>query len=255
MNDPHVQSLEYQIVPDATLVYDNPPRVERETEEFYIQLADGVLTVTMKAHYATEDEARAAVRPFIRAWEIDGALKHGRPEFRFDFQRANVIDRAPPAPQTGPHLTINTGSVVVLGESVILRRSSREYHGPPDGFTISPDVETLWDRYEGYLAGREPLPGMAYFCLTVIEAVYKGRKKAAPALNIDDEVLNKLGELTSTRGDAATARKHKGPLMPLAASESEWIREVVKALIRRFGMFAAGTTIAAPLRMGDLPKL
>ena len=41
---------------------------------------------------------------------------------------------------------------------------------PPHGFALSPGVEVMWNRYRGHPAGRAPLPSMAFFCLTVIEA-------------------------------------------------------------------------------------
>lgn len=38
-----------------------------------------------------------------------------------------------------------------------------KYPDPPKLFILTPDVETLWHRYEGYLQGKEPLSSMAYF--------------------------------------------------------------------------------------------
>ena len=95
MNDPHVESLEYKLETDDTLRFDNPDPLEGDAGRFTYRLADSVLTVTMKDHYATEEEARAAVYRFVRAWELDYALEHGRRALWFTFTRSSIIDRKP----------------------------------------------------------------------------------------------------------------------------------------------------------------
>ena len=72
---------------------------------------------------------------------------------------------------------------------------------------VSPDVETLWRRYEGYLEGKEPISSMANFCLTLVKQRGSGRKGAAKLLGIAFDVLRKLDELAATKGDEKTARK------------------------------------------------
>jgi len=59
------------------------------------------------------------------------------------------------------------------------------------------------------VAGDEPLPSMAYFCLTVLEYQAKNREAAAKQYAIDLKVLKKLGGLTA-KGDPMTARKVTG---------------------------------------------
>jgi hypothetical protein len=104
------------------------------------------------------------------------------------------------------------------------------------------DVNALWQRYVRYEQTREPLLSMAYFCLTYFEDAAgtgaKGsqrRKMAAEALGVEEGVLRKLAELTSTLGDADSARKKnpqskgRGPTV----EEKEWIETTVKLLIRK----------------------
>ena len=89
-----------------------------------------------------------------------------------------------------------------------LQVTRREYPTPPDHFQVSPDVETLWRRYEGYVQGREPLPGMAYGCQSFIEKMLaRGRDDAAQKYHIEREVLRKLGDLHSHRGNLTSRRK------------------------------------------------
>ena len=69
---------------------------------------------------------------------------------------------------------------------------------------ITPDVQTMYDRYMGYRQGREPLTTMAYFCLTILERSTKknhSREVAAETYGIKLEVLNKIGHLSSEKGE------------------------------------------------------
>ena len=122
------------------------------------------------------------------------------------------------------------------------------------------DVETLWQRYNNYLDGKEPLPAMAYFCLTLIENKAGGKKKresAAKLFLIDEEILSTLGNLTTNRGDPKTARKvpEKGKnMIALSNNEEKWIKAAVKILIRRMGELA-NIQSAQPITMSDLPKI
>jgi hypothetical protein len=97
---------------------------------------------------------------------------------------------------------------------------------------------------------------MAYFCLTVIEAKAGSRKQAAKLYRISKEVLSKLGELTSDRGDAQTARKIKqsSTLTPLSSAESSWINAAVKTIIRRVGEIDLDPKLPE-ITMNDLPTL
>jgi hypothetical protein len=147
-----------------------------------------------------------------------------------------------------------TARITLTGNAVTLSVTRRTYPAPPTGFVASPDVSTLWNRYEGHVLGREPLPGMGYFCLSVVEWRYGGRKGAAEDLKIDFPILKKLGELTSRRGDEATARKQEGPLQPLTGAEEEWIRVALMALIRQLGMKEGGAPLS-PVKMAKLPTL
>ena len=145
--------------------------------------------------------------------------------------------------------------------SAILHATRRKYPDPPTVFTVTPDVETLWGRYEKYLDEKEYLPSMAYACLTFVEnkAYKKGkkgkRKAAAKLFLIDEPILNKLGEL-SAKGDTKTVRKftEEGDLIPLSVKEIKWIEAAIKILIRRTGELA-NIQSAQLITMADLPKI
>jgi hypothetical protein len=213
----------------------------------------------MKAHYATKEEAREHVEAFLRAWEIDCALQaHGFPQIHFEFEKAEVIDRDPPPPGTPQAIRavgIATGFAVGIAAVSHCGRSS--YPPPPERFKLTPDVEVMWQRYLGYRAGKEPLGSLAYFCLTVFEGrqTRKGKRdRVSCQLNIEKNILDKLGELSTERG-GETARKHGGLRKPYTQAEEIWIEAAIRLLIKRLGEYEADPDAALiKISVGDLPK-
>jgi hypothetical protein len=256
MRDPHVESLLYKLQMAQNVTYDNPSPLEIDYEEFSGCLENGVLTCQMKVHYPSIEAARRVVDPYLRTWEIYTSLNLGRGEMRFVYEDGKMIDRNPP-PLGSPQViqVEGIGSATAFGNATI-HVTRKQYPKPPKTFRTTPDFQTLWQRYEMYLDGKEPLLSMAYFCLTVIEAKAGGRPRAPAIFAIEEEVLRKLGELTSVRGDSLTARKapRNTTIIPLADKERAWIEAVIKQLIRRVGESASGHT-PFKLKMTDLPSL
>jgi len=255
MRDPHVKSIRYRLDTGKSVSYENPQPVEIETQQFSIRLDNGILTCGFKEHYPSIEKARSAVEGFLRAWEIDVALSRGRGEFNFIYENAEVIDRNPPPSKS---IQIEVGELIIAHGvvSAELHVTRNKYPEPPKLFTLTPDVETLWHRYEGYLQGKEPLLSMAYFCLTFIETISGGRKPVAIRYNVEFDVLNELGKLTSSRGEGKTARKIKrgSGFSPLSPQEITWIETAIKALIRRVGECSPGVLLPK-LKMSDLPTM
>ena len=99
----------------------------------------------------------------------------------------------------------------------------------------------MYDRFLGYRSGREPLPGLAYFCLTMLEKSAgirrernrdTRRQKVADKYGIDQAVLNKIGQLSSEKG-GSEARKASGIGRELTPSEACFLKKAVPVLIRR----------------------
>ena len=263
MRDPHVKSLRYKLKTHATTIYKNPPAVKVVRAEFECLLNDGVLTCHMREHYPAVGEARRVVEDFLHSWEIKTELEMGRGEMQFKFEDSQVIDRDPPPPGS-PKIVRVSGTVNITSNvSGILHIKRRKYPDPPTVFTVTPDVETLWQRYNNFLDGKEPLPSMANFCLTLIESKANGkvkkrkRKFAANLFLIDEPILNMLGNLTANRGDPMTARKvpeNGRSMTALSEKEKKWIEAVVKILIQRTGELA-NIQSAQRITMKDLPKI
>jgi hypothetical protein len=263
MNDPHVESLTYNIIAGEGIEFDNPEPLEHKWNSFFFKLENGIMTVTPKDHFSTKEEARAAVEPYLDAWEFEHALRNGRRNVTFKYTDAKIIDLKPPAP--GDTLFVYTGNIVLVSEvhaDVIALWN--KYPDPPTVFTsVPPDAESLWNRFERYLNNREPLHGMAYFFVTVLEAASaerpprqsKKRLEASKKYRIEYEVIDTLGESSSTRGDTNTGRKFGST--PLRAIEEVWMEAVVRAIIRRVAERRL-TSDAASLpwiKMQDLPPL
>ena len=258
MRDPHVQTLRYQVqTADGVRFGDSPP-VEWETPEFRARLEGGSLTVGLLRHYASEGVAQQAVEPYLRAWEITAGLDTGQPAFALLFRRATIIDRGPSA-GTGVRLRA-TGRAAVAATAPLVRTLSA-YPRPPSEFAASPDVESMWGRWAGYMNDREPLASMASMCLTLLEASAGGtpherRTSAAAKYGVAREVLNRLAELTADAGDAQTGREapvtHPRSHTP---AEAGWIEAVVQRLIRRTGEVAYDPGRPWPqITMADLPQ-
>jgi hypothetical protein len=97
MNDPHVETLTYDLVlrePQAR--FNSPPPVIAPFPDFVVSLEDERATVRMTAHCPEVSDARTIVDPTLDSWEASAAL-HGR-RIAFVFTSARIADRDPSAP-------------------------------------------------------------------------------------------------------------------------------------------------------------
>lgn len=248
----HVAKLYYSLVKHETVSYENPAPIDFETDTARFFLAEGRLTCEMKIHTSSGTEARAVVEPAIRSWEVASDLKGNRGAFRLKYDRPEIVDRCPLEPGEGRAYITGAGAVSIMGAAIV-HVTSNAYPDPPGAFRLNADAESMWLRYKGYLEGREPLLSMAYFCETVLETVAGGRNEAAKAFAVDVEVLRKVGELTSTRGDYTIARKACSNL-PLSGHEAAWLEAAVKEIIIRVGDCRDCERLLT-ITLADLPPL
>ena len=173
MNDPHVVALIYQIEHGQAVDYREAKPIDHEEPDFCVKIAKEKVRFEFKKHHATAKAAQKAIEEYICAWEIDAGLRQGGPNyFTLKFAHAQIEDRNPTIEDRNPTPGVKDISVTVrAGTPTVTVRVTvdKEYPPPPSGLTITPDVRTLYDRYMGCRQGKEPLPSMAYFCLTVIE--------------------------------------------------------------------------------------
>ena len=200
--------------------------------------------------------------PYLDAWEAEIDLCEKPGTIRFRFETAHVIDRDN-LPQ-GSQITLHPrgARVTIAGGQPHVTVSRHSYPQPPDpeAFRITDDVAIALPRWRNYRDGKESFLAMAYFVLTVLEnpaitrekaaaspnkpARRRHREKAAQVFAVDYEILDKLGELSSTAGDAATARKFENKqFRDLSESEEAWIEEAVRKLIHRLGERKPGVAL------------
>jgi hypothetical protein len=256
MRDPHVKSLFYRLETDKNTTYSNPPPITYEAEDFSVELKNKRLKVTLKRHFPTVEEARYEIEKFLRAWELDVALKRGPGEFQLKYENSEVIDRNSSQKGHSNTVAVSAHAKVTATIKAEIGVARGRYPEPPKYFRASPDVETLWQRFHGYQNGNEPLLSMAYFCLTVVERLGGGRRQSATLLRISIDVLNKLGKITSTRGDGFTARKaaRNTPLTPVSDAERAWVESAIKIIIRRVAEIEQHDSLPI-IDLGDLPTL
>jgi len=253
MNDPHVERLHYKLRSESTLSFESPPPINRETPAFRIHLEEGKLTVHMFEHYADEEGAQQRVGPYLCAWEIDANLRLGRRTVWFEFERSELIDRNPPPPAGPQTITPKALSVHWRVMPPTIHVGYRSYPPPPSRFLASPDVQTMWFRYNMWVDGREPLLSMAYACLTLLEgstgATTGSRAAVCTMYSIDPAVRKTLGDMVSERGGPDEARKlgRSATKTPLTRKERQWVDDVIKALIRRKAEYDADPTSPLPL--------
>ena len=177
MNDPHVVALLYQIKHGRSVDYGEAEPIDHEETGFRVKIVNAQVRFEFKEHYATEDAARKAIEDYIRVWEFDAGLREGPNHFKLRFDRAQIEDRKP-TPVT-PGVTVTSVSITTGVPTVsVMLTVSKPYPSPPSsGLKLIPDVQTMYDRYIGYLQGKEPLMSMAYFCLTILELSTKKKKR------------------------------------------------------------------------------
>lgn len=224
-------------------------------DQFHGQLDQGKLELAMDDHFPSVDEARKPVEAFLKAWEVRAHL--GGHKIGFTFHDSVIIDRNPDPSQA----RIINGSAVFhcttsMGGTLVVHPVA--YPEPPTWKNCSNMVCRMYDRFAAYQEQRESIYSAGYYCLTELlenaagTVERGGRIKVASKFNIDIEVLKKLGELTSTRGDPLSARK--AGTVPATPTETVWLREAIPRIIRHVAGVEAGD-VGAALTMAELPIL
>ena len=260
MNDPHVVALIYHVVHDQSVDYKSASCLCYSTEQFRICVADGTARFELKEHFATKVAAREVVDPYIRKWEFETGLRKRPDQFRLHFGHAEIIDLNPPPPPPGTIPVSATFSSPPGTMSVALATVVSNYPAPPSECAIDPDdpdVATMYHRYERYRLRRELLPSMAFFCLTMFESRYQGRRNAAKTCRVDVAILHTIGKLTEEKG-GTEARKAKGAErdLDLTRQEKQFLEQAIEKIIFRVAQVAADENQCLPkITLSDLPSL
>ena len=257
MNDPHVVALIYRVEHSKSVDYREAKPLRVEESAFRVKVRGNRARVELKDHYATEADARAAIAAYIQCWTFAACLNRGPNAFRLCFERSEIEDRNPTPGVADVRWSLRTGSPTV---SIVPSVFATDYPAPVEGIDAAdPNVQSMYCRYLRYQRGEEPLPGMAYFCLTVLEHTMgkaKGRRKAASKMySIDKSVLDTVARLSTERG-GRDARKALAASHELAPDERTFLICAIRQIIFRAAERAFAPHKQLPLiRLGDLPKI
>ena len=235
-----VKNLTYRVVKPDKYVSDE--LVEHTDAVACFALTDGLLHVSLNVAADSGSSARSCVEPTVRSWEFEAEVRSGFPVIEFDFVQ-DIDEATPTSLASAEELADGTGLVIL----------SRYPPGPT--IAVTPEMESIWKRYvRARLDFGEPLQSAVYYALTVIEAQFGSRSKASSALKLDPQILRKMGELSSTRGDPETARKARAADVPLRIVDRQWLDAAVRHAVLQLGHLAARLS-PRPVVMADLPDL
>ena len=255
MNDPHVVALVYTIKNRRAIHYRGEELLDDAEKDFSVHVKDEQVRFTMKAHYATAEEARAAVREYIERWEFDVALEKGPGKFSLKFVKPEIEDRNPPP---GVIEFVGGEGTGEANPHIIRRR----YPPPPcPDFTITPAVESMYKRWLDYDRDKKELGSRAYFYLTVIQKEanrdrkQSAIKQAARKYGIDSKVLSKIGCLCNNKG-GSQARKGKGVEEEFTPQEKRFLEKAMMVIIRRAAEVTHDPNKSRDtIKLSDLPAL
>ena len=109
---------------------------------------------------------------------------------------------------------------------------------------------------------------MAYLCLTVLEnsakppspqakrPTYKKRQATAAKYQIEEDVLNEIGHLSTTKGGHIEGRKEEALTDDLTHGERRFLEHAIREMIRRMAEKAHDPKKNLPqISLSDLPKI
>ena len=253
MNDPHVDALIYRIQHGDHVDYKNAGTRTASYVNFDVEISSKSARITMKSHYATWEEARLAVEPTLRAWELDQALEYGPRTIEFIYERSEIVDRAPvpghyslmaeplhfKVESGTPKLTVNFGAFPV----------------PAQNLARNEIVDHMFERYCLYKQGGTLLADAVNFCLTSLATPCGGAKKIPEHYRVHEKVVSKIGDLAANKG-GREARKGKGVVAAYSDVERQWLEAAMIVLIRRAAEVAFNPQcVPCVISMKDLPRL
>lgn len=258
MNDPHVHALLYRIEHDNSVDYSKASPIEHEVEppNVNVKVEDRCVRIELKDHYATEDEARTAVEPFLRYWQIEVALR-GRPgQFDLEYLKGEIIDRSPTQGVVIPSALIR--HMWDLPQPSVTHTTPKSYPPPPPGLTRNPDdpdVSAMYEHFKRYSENRERLIDMAYFCFTMVTPwLCETKEAAASQYGISGRLLKKIKGLVGRKG--ARKMTKQGSTPDLNENESQFLEAAIRKLILRVAEVTHNPDERRPkITLSDLPAL
>lgn len=134
MGNRRVESLTYRLETDDTVSFDANP-VEHETNAFSLRLEEDELTVDLREHFSSVEEAHKQVDPFLEAWEVKYGTQFRQREIRFSYEDAEVVHE-----DTGDNKIVQEALRIRAEASanIVAHIERSEYPDPPTNFAFRP---------------------------------------------------------------------------------------------------------------------
>ena len=215
-----------------------------------MEVKDRKARFELNNEYATVEDARQVVEPFIQNWEFASSLSRDPDCFQLEFEGAEIGDLRP-----NPGVAHGQGVRATFKISIPPAKGTAyapTYPPPPSEIDSSHgDVQVLLRRYERYKAGKEPPTSFAYYCYTEIVQVNGEQTTAASRYNVSRKLLKRISNLSSRKG-GIEARKADVREPPLTHEECLFLERAVVRLIRRLAEFHANPQELSEITIGDI---
>jgi len=256
MND-LIVALIYGIGHEQNFDYSNAEKaVDNSHPDFCVSVEAGEVRFQLKTPME-EAAARKVVNGYIGRWEFFAGLKLGPGAFGLRFKSAEFCNDES---QPKVHNRTTFESAYIHDNAQTTLHASEHPPFPSEeqlrANISDPVVQSMYQRYINFRRGREPLAGMANFCLTVIQRMackrheerqagvqengnLQARKLAAREFDIEFERLEEVGKLCSKKG-GQEARKAAGAGEEFTAEEREFLETAVIEMIEKAAAAAPG---------------
>lgn len=246
---PHVAWLRYVVASTPSYRLGDNATYEGELDGFRASVCHNLAEFRPTKHFRSEAEARSALEPQLRAWELNAAMVHVPGVIEFTFRHSKIRERP-----LGPGELEGVVAMTFAG-NLTAHVTIENVPPPPIGFAVDPMVRALASFY--LLARKTPdvILHMAYAMTTCLEHHLGSLTDAAKVLRVSRPIFEKLNSLSSSRGEGAQVRKFipRATPQPLTAGEREWVEQMIRLIVERAGASAAGAADLPEINFGTHP--
>lgn len=185
-------------------------------------------------------EARHHLEPQLDAWRQWTALLGNGDLLGFRYQRA---EREPWPPGSGEvRVEVDVATTISICGSAPYIERTVDFPELPPPFRVYGGVELGVELLSAIAGSPRHTLHSAFQYLTFLEVEHENRRGIARQLNVQMDVLNDIGRLTSEGGDRSEARKFERRVrdrIDLNDARRQWLERVLRELVKRQGQFAA----------------
>lgn len=205
-------SLRYRFQPASDYdQYETAEPLMATLADFDVEPRHGYLEAHPRGDYEQSRDARDALDPRLRAWEVSAELDNVAHEMRFVFESVRIED--PDELPGHRNIEMELTETLSFSADAVISRKNERYPDPDPTVTVDPIVEGMLLRWNDVRANDKLLLPNANWLVTKLETEFGGisrgsqrRDQAARSNALDPAVLNKMAELAAYN-DPARGRK------------------------------------------------